>query len=101
MPSALQLGGPHLSLTFAILAKGRCFLDLWLKASFTSQSEFVRCKNKLILRGAIVGGLHLSKVLNNTTNMFSNIIYCHRKLRLGTMVENETDLKGKRLFSPR
>jgi hypothetical protein len=25
MPSALQLGGSHLSLTFAILAKGRCF----------------------------------------------------------------------------
>jgi hypothetical protein len=25
MPSALQLGGPHLSLTFAILAKERCF----------------------------------------------------------------------------
>jgi hypothetical protein len=25
MLSALQLGGPHLSLTFAILAKGRCF----------------------------------------------------------------------------
>jgi hypothetical protein len=24
-PSALQLGGPHLSLTIAILAKGRCF----------------------------------------------------------------------------
>jgi hypothetical protein len=24
-PSALQLGGPRLSLTFAILAKGRCF----------------------------------------------------------------------------
>jgi hypothetical protein len=32
MPSALQLGGPHFSLTFAILAKGRCFLDLRLKA---------------------------------------------------------------------
>jgi hypothetical protein len=31
-PSALQLGGPHLSLTFAILAKGRCFLNLRLKA---------------------------------------------------------------------
>jgi hypothetical protein len=28
MPSALQLGGPYMSLTFAILAKGRCFLDL-------------------------------------------------------------------------
>jgi hypothetical protein len=25
MPSALQLGGPYMSLTFAILAKGRCF----------------------------------------------------------------------------
>jgi hypothetical protein len=25
MPSALQLGGPCMSLTFAILAKGRCF----------------------------------------------------------------------------
>jgi hypothetical protein len=25
MPSALQLGGPYVSLTFAILAKGRCF----------------------------------------------------------------------------
>jgi hypothetical protein len=24
-PSALQLGGPHLSLTIAILAKRRCF----------------------------------------------------------------------------
>jgi hypothetical protein len=25
MPSALQLGGPYRSLTFTILAKGRCF----------------------------------------------------------------------------
>jgi hypothetical protein len=32
MPSALQLGRPHLSLTFAILVKGRCFSDLRLKA---------------------------------------------------------------------
>jgi hypothetical protein len=31
-PSALQLGRPCLSLTFAILVKGRCFLDLRLKA---------------------------------------------------------------------
>jgi hypothetical protein len=30
----------------------------------------------------IVGGLRLSKVLKNTTNMSSNIIYCHRRLRL-------------------
>jgi hypothetical protein len=32
MPDVLQLGGPRLSLTVAILAKGRCFSDLWLKA---------------------------------------------------------------------
>jgi hypothetical protein len=25
MPSALQLGGPYMSLTFAIVAKGSCF----------------------------------------------------------------------------
>jgi hypothetical protein len=31
-PSALQLGGPYLSLTVAILAKGMCFLDLRVKA---------------------------------------------------------------------
>jgi hypothetical protein len=31
-PGALQLGGPPLSLIVAILAKGRCFLDLRLKA---------------------------------------------------------------------
>jgi hypothetical protein len=29
-----------------------------------------------------VGGLHLLKVLKNTTNMFSSIVYYHRKLRL-------------------
>jgi hypothetical protein len=27
-----------------------------------------------------VWGLHLPKVLKNTTNMFSRIVYCHRKL---------------------
>jgi hypothetical protein len=31
MIDALQIGGSHLSLTVAILAKGRCFLDLRLK----------------------------------------------------------------------
>jgi hypothetical protein len=36
-PSALQIGGPHLSFTFAILAKG----TFGLRPSFMSQSEFV------------------------------------------------------------
>jgi hypothetical protein len=60
-----------MSLTFAILAKGRCFFRPFAKwYSFTLQSEFVKCKNKLILRGATVGGLSLPKVLKNLTNMF-------------------------------
>jgi hypothetical protein len=75
-----------------------------------------------------VGGLHLPKVLKNTTNIFSkhNIltgtfglgieVYTIGKARsgrrvnqfrsyvwrsFGLAVENETDLKGKRLSSPR
>jgi hypothetical protein len=96
-----------------------------------SQFEFVRRKNKLIMRGATVGGLPLPKVLKNITNMFSSIVYYRgklwlldgvhgmkgaiwkkdepapklwmEKLRLNTrtVVKNETDLKGKRLLSPR
>jgi hypothetical protein len=47
-----------------------------------SQSEFVKRKNKLILRWATFGGLPVPKDLKNTTNMFFNIVYYHRKLRL-------------------
>jgi hypothetical protein len=60
------------SLTFAILAKGKVFFwTFGLRPSFKSQSEFVIYKNKLILRGPTVGGLRLPKVLKNTTNMLS------------------------------
>jgi hypothetical protein len=79
--SALQLGGPHLSLTFAILAKGRCFFGPSAKG-FRSRRSLNLLNNKLILRGATVGGLRLSKVLKNMTNIFSSIIYCHRWLQL-------------------
>jgi hypothetical protein len=48
-PSALQLGGPHLSLTSAILVKGRYFLDLRLKAFVHVVVEICCYKNKLIL----------------------------------------------------
>jgi hypothetical protein len=48
-PSALQFGGPHLSVTIAILAKGKVFFwTFGLRPSFMSQSEFVDY-NKLIL----------------------------------------------------
>jgi hypothetical protein len=30
----------------------------------------------------VLDGLHLSKVLKSTTNMFSSIVYSHRKLQL-------------------
>jgi hypothetical protein len=72
MPSALQLGGPHVSLTFAILEKGKVFFRTFgLRPSFKSQSEFIIYKNKLILRGATVGGLR-----------FPSIIYYHRNFGL-------------------
>jgi hypothetical protein len=79
IPSALQIDGPHLSLTFAILAKGRCFFGPSAKG-LRSRRSLNLLNNKLILRGATVGDLHLSKVLKNTTNMFFSIVYCHKKL---------------------
>jgi hypothetical protein len=81
MPSTLQLGGSHLSLNFAILAKGRCFFGPSAKGLRSCRSLNL-LNNKSILRGATVGGLHLPKVLKNTTNMFPSIVYCHRKLRV-------------------
>jgi hypothetical protein len=48
MPSALQLGGPHLSLTFAILAKGRCFFGPSAKG-LRSRRSLNLLNNKLIL----------------------------------------------------
>jgi hypothetical protein len=80
------------------------------------------------MRGATVGGLRLPKVLKNMTNMFSEYntfigtfdlgmkLYTLRKAwsgrrmnqfrsyiwrSFGLAVENETDLKRKRLSSPR
>jgi hypothetical protein len=38
MPSALQLGGPYMSLTFAILAKGRCFFGPSAKGLLSRRS---------------------------------------------------------------
>jgi hypothetical protein len=47
--SALQFGEPHLSVTIAILAKGKVFFRTFnLRPSLMSQSEFVDY-NKLML----------------------------------------------------
>jgi hypothetical protein len=51
-------------IVFRYFSEGKMFFGRSAKrTSFTSQSEFVKCKNKLILRGATVGGLALPKVL--------------------------------------
>jgi hypothetical protein len=56
---------------FRYSSKGNVFFsDLRLKA-FVHVAVWIRYYNKLILRGATVGGLHLPKVLKNTTHMFS------------------------------
>jgi hypothetical protein len=72
MPSASQLGGSYMSVSFAILAKGRCFFGPLAKGLRSRRSINLLQRNKLIMRGATVGGLPLPKVLKNVTNhMFS------------------------------
>jgi hypothetical protein len=79
--SALQFGGPHLSVTIAILAKGKVFFRTFsLRPSFMSQSKFVDY-NKLILQGATIGGIRLPKVLKNMINNVFQVKYMHRNLR--------------------
>jgi hypothetical protein len=63
MPSASQLGGSYVSVSFAILAKGRCFFGPLAKGRCSRRSLNLLQRNKLILRGATVGGLPFPKVL--------------------------------------
>jgi hypothetical protein len=61
-----------MTVTFAILAKGRCFFGPSVKGLRSRRSLNLLQRNKLILRGATIGGLPLLKVLKNVTNhMFS------------------------------
>jgi hypothetical protein len=68
MHSAPQLGGSRMSVSFAILAKRRCFFGPLTKGLRLRCSLNLLQESKLILRGATVGGLPLSKVLKNVTN---------------------------------
>jgi hypothetical protein len=61
-----------MSLTFAILAKGRYFFGPSAKGLCSRRSLNLLIQ-KQIMRGATVGGLHLPKVLKNVTNMFFSI----------------------------
>jgi hypothetical protein len=72
MHSAPRFGGSGMLVSFTILAKGRCFFGPSAKGLHPRHSLNLLQGNKLILRGATVGGLPLSKVLKNVINqMFS------------------------------
>jgi hypothetical protein len=68
MPSASQLGRPYLLVSFAILAKGRCFFGPSAKGLRLGRGLNLLQRNKLILQGATVGGLPFLNVLKNVTN---------------------------------
>jgi hypothetical protein len=61
MPNASQLGRPYLSVSFAILAKGRCFFGPSAKGLRSRHSLNLLLRNKLILQGATVGGPSFSE----------------------------------------
>jgi hypothetical protein len=72
MLRAPQIGGSCKSVWFAILAKGRCFFRPLAKGLRSCRSLNLLQINKLMLRGATVGGLLPPKVLKNRTgHMFS------------------------------
>jgi hypothetical protein len=68
MPSASRLGRSYVSVSFAILAKGRCFFGPSAKGLCSRRSLNLLQRNKFILRGDTVGGLPIPKVLKNVTN---------------------------------
>jgi hypothetical protein len=57
-----------MSVSFAILAKGRCFFGPSAKGFRPGHSLNLLQGSKLILRGATIGGLSLPKVLKTVTN---------------------------------
>jgi hypothetical protein len=81
MPSASRFGGPYMLVSFTILAKGRCFFGPSAKSLRSHRSLNLLQRNKLMLRGATVGGLPPPKVLKNVTNhMF---LVCDSRLEGG------------------
>jgi hypothetical protein len=64
-----------MSVSFAILAKGRCFFGPLAKGLRPGSSLNLLQGSKLILREATVGGLPLSKILKNVTNHMFSVRY--------------------------
>jgi hypothetical protein len=72
MSRATQFGGSRRSVSFVILAKGRCFFGPSAKGLHSRRSLNLLQRNKSILREATVGGLPPLKVLKNVTNHMSS-----------------------------
>jgi hypothetical protein len=72
MSRAPQFGGSRRSVSFAILAKRRCFFGPSAKGLQSCRSLILLQRNKSILRGATVGGLPSPKVLKNVTDHISS-----------------------------
>jgi hypothetical protein len=72
MYRAPQFGGSRRSVSYTILAKGRCFFGPSAKGLRSRRSLNLLQRNKSILRGATVGGLPPLKVLKNVTNHMSS-----------------------------
>jgi hypothetical protein len=68
MSSTPRFGGSRMSVTFAILAKGRYFFGPSAKGLRSHRSLNLLQRNKSIQRGATVGGLPIPKVLKNVIN---------------------------------
>jgi hypothetical protein len=124
----LQIGGSHLSLTVAILAKERCFSDLRLKA-FVHDAVWIHYLKQInTARGYCWGplssegpqkrnltmsskhGLWIGTIGLRLKSYTMRRIWSWRRLSLlrsyaqesfGSIAEKGTDLKGKRLSSPR
>jgi hypothetical protein len=121
-----RVGGSRLSLTVAILAKGRCFLDLRLKA-FVHVAVWIRYPKQInTARGYFWGpsssegpqkhNLTMSSKHGLWTGTFrlkikaytmrrawswrrSPLLRSYAQGSFGSIAEKGTDIKGKRLFS--
>jgi hypothetical protein len=67
--------GPHDTEGFVILAKGGCFFGPSAKGLCSFRSLNLLQRNKLVMRGATVGGLRLLKVLKNMVNHLFSVYY--------------------------
>jgi hypothetical protein len=84
MHSAPRLGGSSMSVSFAILAKGRCFFGPSTKGLRPCRSLNMLQRNKSILRGATVGGLNFLFWRSSKTWLticFQHSIDYHRRFR--------------------